>query len=185
MLGLDVQRHIVPPANWVPSDHGLLAWTADPSTASSSATPAAGTLFMVKMKLPTAATVTNMIFHLTAGGSVLTAGQSLAGLYNSSRQLLSGAADQAAAWASAGVKTVALTTPQTLSAGTYYVGFFSNGTTPPTFRSGITASSASNIGLSTANSRFATADTSLTTALPSTTATLASGNFPSFWVGLS
>lgn len=169
---------------WLPEDHGLIAWAFDPSMTSSSGIPTAGQLQMVRLKIPVACTITNIVVNLNTGGSVLTSGESFAGLFNASRGKLSITADQSTAWQSSGLKTMALAAAQAVAAGDVFVGFYwGAGTTGPTFARGASSNSL-NAGLSTANSRYATADTGLTTTVPGTAATLVAGT-NSWWVAVS
>ncbi|MFF9268616.1 hypothetical protein [Streptomyces rochei] len=111
-------------------DHGFLSWSIDPTrcTVASSAATTHGVIHLTKLKVVNRATVvTNLVASLATGGVTLTAGQCFAGLYNSSGTLLAATADQAAAWATAGVKTMALSSPQTLAVGTYWVALLTNG----------------------------------------------------------
>jgi hypothetical protein len=171
-------------AAWQPADHGLATWSFDPAVATSTNVPVSGTLQVVKVFMPFVSTVTNILLSVGTGGSTLTASDSRCALYNGAGTLLSGSADQSASWTSAGLKTIALTTQQTnLAAGTYYVTFWSVGTTPPAFRTGLNSTTV-NVGLSAANSRYATADTGLTTTPPNPLGTLTALS-ASYWVGLN
>ena len=128
-------------------------------------------------------TITNLYIYLGVAGSSLTSGRNFAGLYDSSRNLLSGTADQTTAWGSGGTKTMALSSAQAVAAGDYFVAFYWNGTTGPTIARGTTIA-VCNVGLSTANSRCATSSSSLTTALPNPAAALASTP-TAYWVAVS
>ncbi|MGA4942140.1 hypothetical protein [Streptomyces cinereoruber] len=171
-----------------PTDQGLISWTFDPATnitAQSALT--SGQLYMVRLAVRSAATVSTVVVPVGTAGSSLTAGQSLVGLYSSTGTLLAQSADQSASWTSTGAKSVPLASPVSVTAGYYVVGVMSNGTTPPSLLRGSNASIGAgfaNIGLSTADSRFSTHGAGLT-ALPSsvsmgsrTPATAA------MWVGL-
>lgn len=92
-------------------------------------------------------------------------------------------ADQAASWVSTGVKTIALTSPQTVTAGMVYVAYFSNGTTNPAFSRG-NNTTAVNAGLGAGAYRYATADTGRTTTFASTLGTLTSLN-AAVWAAVS
>jgi hypothetical protein len=161
--------HVHPRAFWAPADHGFLTWTIDPATAASSSIATSGTLHLARVHIPVPATVTNIVLHIVTQGSGLAAGQSFAALYTSAGALVATTADQSTSWASAGVKTMALTTPQAVTPGDYYIGFWSTGTTPPVFARG-NNSSAVNAGLASSVARFAVADTGLTTTAPATMA---------------
>lgn len=168
---------------WTPPKMGLIAWSYDISNATLNTQPTAGTLSMVRLPIPAATTVTNVILAVATAGSGLTSGQCFAGLFNSSRVLLSSTADQSTSWNSTGAKIMPLAAAQAVTPGDYFVGFFYNGTTAPAFARAASAPFI-NLGLSTANSRYATADTGRTTSLPATAATLAAGTI-AYWVGVS
>lgn len=180
------QRTAVSAPGFGPADHGLIAWSYDISICSSGTIiPTAGLLQLVKIKLAEARTVTNVLIHLTAAGATLTAGQNFGALFSSAGALLSQTADQATAWQSTGVKTMALAAPQDCSAGYVYAGFWANGSTLPTpSRSNLGHSAAGNIGLAAPNLRWATADAALTTTAPANFGAQ-TALFTGWWVGLS
>lgn len=179
--------HVHPRAFFGPEDLGLIAMNFDQPACSSSAIPTSGTLHMIRLKVPKACTISTVHLMVATAGVALTAGQSFAGLFDSSRVLLSSTADQSTAWTSVGTKAMALATPQAVAAGDYFVGFYwAGGTTGPGMARGLNTTSASivNAGLTGNNSRFASSSTGLTTALPATAATLVAHN-SSFWAGVS
>lgn len=156
-----------------PPDQGMVAWAYDPAQAVNTANNAlaSGVLTLIKVRLSAPATVASVLLQVTTGGSGLTAGQCLAGLYDSTGALVASTADQAAAWASTGVKTMALTAAAgrsltLLPAGIYYVALLAVGTTMPTL---VRASgqAAINAGLVAGAYRFGTYGTAQT-ALPAT-----------------
>jgi Polysaccharide deacetylase len=178
--------HVHPRASWwTAADYGFITMTMDPAICSNTVNPTAGTLGVARVHVPVAVTVTNVLLYVSTAGSGLTSGQNLAGLYNSSGTLLSGTADQTSAWASTGLKTIALTSSQAVAAGDYYIGFFANGTTPPLFARAAASGSVVNVGLSVANSRFATGVTGNTTTMPASMGTLSPTGTTSFWAALS
>jgi hypothetical protein len=153
------------------ADHNLLAWTQDPATlrASGDVLASSGVLYLAKLKIVNRSTlVSNILYGVVTAGATLTAGQNFVGLYNSSGTLLSGTADQTTNFGSTGLKTAALTTPQTLAVGTYYVAFLSNGTTKPALAMGAGHGIAAitNAGLTLSTARFASYGSAQTT-LPS------------------
>ncbi|MFJ8301605.1 hypothetical protein ACIQ9R_37650 [Streptomyces sp. NPDC094447] len=151
-----------------PADSSLKAWTFDPATNLVAQVLTTGLLEMVKLPIRTATTITNIVAAISTAGSGLTAGQNWAGLYSSAGTLLSQTADQTTAWASTGVKTMPLAAPQVVAAGSYFVAFVSNGTTPPQMPRGSSLGIGAdllNIGLTAATARYATAGT--VTTLPS------------------
>jgi parallel beta-helix repeat protein len=181
-------NHAHPRTYWNPSDTGLVTWTMDVMMASAnSVLPAAGTLYLVRVHVPVAATVRNIMAAITNAGSGLRAGQCFAGLWNaSSRALVGATAEQSGNWSTTGFKTMALPgTGVSLAAGDYYIGIYANGTTLPHFARGNNqiGGAFANTG-ATANFRVATANTGLTGSPPATLGTLTAAN-TSWWLGLS
>jgi hypothetical protein len=169
-----------------PTDHNLKAWNYDPIivNGSSVALATAGKLYVFKIKINESVSITNIIAHCTVAGATLTAGQCFAALYQNG-SLVGQSADQSTAWASTGTMTMALAGgPYAVSAGYVYAALWFNGTTGPTFyRSGGTTEMV-NMGLTAANSRFGTADTSITTTAPASLGAITALNI-AVWVGLS
>lgn len=169
--------------NFGPEDHALLAWAFDPATMSSgTALATAGTVYVVKLRIRGAMSVTNIVAFNNVNGSTLTVNQCWAGLYQNG-SLLGTSADQSTAWLSTGTKTMAITGgPVILTPGYAYVAYLFNGTTGPGFGRH-TGLAAGNLGLATTASRFGTADTGRTT-LPSTLGTISALSV-GYWAGLS
>ena len=172
-----------------PSDHALVGWTFDPTSAQGGTVLApAGTSHVIRFRAMST-TITNLLIHLTAGGTTLTAGQCFATLHTDAGVQIGATADQAANWASGGLKTMALAAPATgLTVGAWYKArLWFNGTTGPTLTRGLNSSTAIlNAGLSSPNFRYATADTGLTTlALAPTTLGTPTGGATAWWVGAS
>ena len=167
-LGIATKQYVdsMPSGDIRPEDQALIAWAFDPVGAGFTSVITAGALYLTKMRLAKAATITNIIQHIGTGGSSLTANQNYLGLYSSSGTLLRSSADQSTNWQSLGSKTTALTTPYSAAAGIYYVGMLSNGTTPPV-PSGRLSGGYLNYPLVTGTSRAGTYGTAQTS-LPST-----------------
>jgi hypothetical protein len=114
--------------------NALIARNMDPNFATSGNLCVSGTINLHKIYVPALYTTTNVILYVTTGGSTLTSGQNLVGLYDAGGTRRAVTADQSANWTSTGLKTIAwsssfaFTTP-----GVYYVAILSNGTTPATF----------------------------------------------------
>ena len=175
-----------PVNDWLPSDNGLLLAAYDPVEATGTAITTAGTMYLVKLTPRTSVTITNLWISIQTAGSGTSTG-SFVGLYNSAGTLLSGSADIGTSLASAGALSTALTTPQAVTAGSFYwAAILTNlGTTQPTLREAVgPVGGSSNVNLSAAVSRFASNGT-LQTVLPSTITpasnSQAAGN--SYWVG--
>jgi hypothetical protein len=157
-----------PGAAPTPADNGLIAWTYDPSAAInvSASALATGVLTLARVRLDRPATIGSVLLTVTTGGVGLTAGQSLVGLYNAAGALLGLSADQSAAWATTGNKTVPIVAVSgqslaNLPAGTYFVALLSNGTTPPALARS-TSQATVNAGLAAGNYRHATIGSALT-----------------------
>jgi hypothetical protein len=180
-------NHVHPRYDYTASDHGLMGWSQDVASASSNSTvPAKGTLYLVKIHVPIAGPVTNVLLYVTAAGSGLTTGQNFAGLYSPSGTLLGATADQTSLWSSVGLQTMPLTGgPASVAAGDYYAGFVVNGTTAPGLARGNNQSATMvNVGLSTSTYRAATSTTGVTTSLPATAATPVASAYL-WWMALS
>lgn len=166
-----------------PADHGLLAWTYDPAMISTGKLLSmAGLIFTSRIFIPQAMTISNVLLYLTGAGAVLT--NSYVALYQNN-VLLVQSADQSTSWQSSGVKTISIT-PQAVSAGSVEVAMWcGTWTTAPTLgRVADQSGAIANIGLSAANSRFATADTSKTTTAPTNLGTHTQIG-TTWWFGLS
>jgi hypothetical protein len=172
----------------IPADLGYTAWTQDPNTVrDASALTPAGTMFLTLLKRVPAGTITNIEMSVQTAGGTLTANQCLTALYNAStKALLSATGNQATAWASTGMKTMALTTPQVWAGGDLYVVVYYNGTTGPAFLRGL-GSTAANGKLAATASRFGTdsTNTARTTTMPATIGTIAANAVYTHWAALS
>lgn len=168
--------------DWQPQDHAMKAWTQDPAGCGSvGSASTAGVIYLSKVILRNAGTVSNLYYTITSAGSGLTAGQNLVGLYDSTGVKLVEAADQTTAMSSIGTKTAAIT-PQALAAGSYYIAFLTNGTTPPQLmRGGGASGSALNVGLTVATGRFLDFGTGQTALPASITLSSAAFNAAARW----
>lgn len=170
-------------SQWLPGDHGLLAWTFDPMFISTSTVPAA--VQFGAIKVDQVCTISNVLYDITSVGATLTSNRNFIGLYSSAGSLVASTADQTTFWTSLGVKTTAFTTPYAASVGTHYLLVISTGTTRPGFASwaangGLTVK---DIGRTTASYRSGFNGTAQT-ALPGTMPAMTGGN-NMFWFGLS
>lgn len=170
-----------------PTDRNMLAETypAGLSTGSTAAATA-GRIEFVKIKIPVAISVTNILVQVVTVGNTLTAGQNFIALYNPANGLVGVSADQAAAWVGTGVKTAALAGgPFACVAGTYFIAFWYNGTTAPALmRAGTASSLGQNAGLATPQLYQGFADTGLTTTAPPTMGAQTAAS-TTWWAGLS
>lgn len=173
---------------FLPEDAGLIAWNYDPAALQSitTTTPTGGLVYLNRINIRVPTTITNILLGVQTAGSGLTASQNYAGLYNASGTLLSATADQSSVWTGTGLKTAALTSAQAVGAGTYYVGFVTNGTTTPIFaRSNAVSVSTENLGLPAASARWSTGPSAQTTLPASITMSSNTASSISWWAGVS
>jgi len=176
----------VPLVEWVPADQGLLAWNCDPFLPGSTTLLTGGTVYLLRVNIRYAITWTNVIVAVTtAGDNTGGSGGTFTGLYSPAGTLLSGSADVASSLTSNGTKTLALSTPQALTAGTFvWVAILVNlGTTQPQLARTNAATQTSNANLTAATFRVAVNGTGATS-LPSsiTPAANTDGTSQSLWV---
>ncbi|MFD7639966.1 glycosyl hydrolase family 28-related protein [Kitasatospora sp. NPDC059795] len=175
-----------------PADQGLLTWSFDPSAIGSTGVPATGTLQLVRVLLRTPQTVSAALVAVTGAGAGLTAGQNQVGLYGADGSLLATGADQSAAWAATGLKSVPLTmaagVPAVLPAGSYWVAFLANsgagGTAPGFGRGAFLSTSAINVGLPGQPPRYGQYGTGLGALPAKVTFGQAANSTSSFWAAL-
>lgn len=171
----------------IPGDHGFTAWSFPIYGGTAGGVLAvAGTLYLTRIRRVPAGTISNITVHIGAAGVTLTVGQCFAALFDAAGALRGVTADQAAAWGSTGIKTMALTSPYVNAAGDYYAGFWFNGTTGPNMMRGSQGISGSQInpGMTIGNYNAATSSTGLTTTPPDPFAAQTASTFW-FWVALS
>lgn len=173
-----------------PATHGLLGWSFDPDLASGTKIfETAGTLHGAKIFVPEPSKITNIHMWMTAKGGTLTALENGLGLFAEGTRKLLGKAAIAAlieAWEGAtGEVKLALEEPVNVPAGFIYGAGYFKGTTAPTFATAAPTIGVLNANVATTKSRFFTADTGLTTALPATmTASMVASSQP-FWMAVS
>lgn len=149
----------VPP--WIASDSGWLAMNVDPVLGvTSNAIPSAGAIYLWRINIRQAISVTNVVMFLNAVGVTLTSNECFVGLYNSAGTLIAASADQSANWAANGGAYHVMPLvggPYAVPAGFVWVGFVQNNTgTGPSFgRPTATNGAGSNGGVSAALSRAA------------------------------
>ena len=176
------------PVQASPLSRGYVGWTGQPAQNVQAGTimSTGGRLELAKVQV-FGTTVTNIVMHCTTTAAGLTTGQCFAGLYTSAGVLMSATADQSVAWATGGLKSMALTAAQAVTyGGFYYVGFYAvTGTALPTFSRMMNSNTAiGNAGLAAPSFDFASANTGLTTALPDPFTTQ-TGQGTAWWVALS
>ncbi|HET9893682.1 MAG TPA: glycosyl hydrolase family 28-related protein [Streptosporangiaceae bacterium] len=172
------------------TDQNLIAWSCDPEPLGNGSSPAAGQLQLIRVIVRQAKTITNILAHVTVAGSGLTAAENFAALFDSAGHELGVTADQSAAWASTGLKTMPLAGgPVAVAAGiAYYVVLLANGTTTPQFlRGGGVAGMANviNAGLTSALPRYATNGSALTAVPSSITMSANTLSAVGYWAAVS
>lgn len=151
---------------WVPSDQGFLAWSIDPSQATTDQAVTAGSVHMMAVPIRQTASISAINVVIITAGVGLTAGQCFAGVYNSAGTRLGVTADQSGSWNTTGSKMMNLTAPiASAPAGIYYVAILANfATTAPGFaRENAGAVSGINTNLTAATFRSAVGATAQTT----------------------
>jgi hypothetical protein len=159
-----------------PSDHNLNGWTYDPAASvfGTLAQATAGLVRVARVKIMTPV-LTNIHFHLTAGGTGLTAGQCFAAAYNDAGALLGPGAVTASlhgtganGWGDGGFKTHPLNTPMGVTPGAWHrIAWWFNGTTGATFsRASNNGSAIVNCNQTAGQAQYATANAGVTTTAP-------------------
>jgi hypothetical protein len=157
---------------WEASDSGFLAWNFDPAICNSTAIPSAGYVWLARINLRVAVSITNVILFQNNAGATLTLNECYAGLFSSAGTLLGATADQSSNWATGNgvLKTMALTGgPYSAGPGFVWVGFVWNGTTGPTMSRWAETSGQQNIGMTAATCRAAANGSGSATSLASFT----------------
>jgi hypothetical protein len=170
-------------------DHGFLAWNFDPVLSQGgNNTNTQGNVFLNAVKLRTARTVSNLHCYVSTAGTSITAGANWIGLYDSTGTLL-GSAAMDSAFASTGLKTLAIT-PVSAAAGWYWVAILPNitGTVAQLLvanANGATQNVSPNIGLAASAYRCAVNGTGATTLAALTPANNSTTGAKPFWVAVS
>lgn len=157
---------------WGPADVGYKAWSYDPSTGNTGQAGGTGILYLNRMPIRQATTISSLLFYvLTAGASLTNVG---VGLYTDAGALLASTVNSenatAAKWQASGLKTVTIT-PQSVEAGFYYAAYWATGTTQPAMLRSSSTGVAINTGFtldSGTGLRFARANNGLTNVAPAT-----------------
>lgn len=146
MPAVTVGGMVLPTGDSVPQDHGLETWTHDPYNGASSALLVNGRIYLVRMNVRRAATVSTVWWSIATPGATPTAGQNWVGLYSSSGARLA-TTNVDASVAGSGAQATAIT-PQSLAAGTFvWAAFVFNAATPPTVVRGASFESTPNVNL--------------------------------------
>ncbi|MEV5472954.1 hypothetical protein AB0L66_11430 [Streptomyces sp. NPDC052207] len=173
---------------WLPSDHGLISWSGDPSNATTSTATVNGSVYLVRLNIRYATTITKVWWCQIGGPTTPTAGQNFAGLYSSAGALLSSVNIDAKT--GNGPQNATLDAAQAVSAGSFvWAAFMFNAATPPTLMKHGGGNAAANIAnLTAATARWAVNGTTTgLTALPSsiTPPSNSQTGVQAFWAALS
>lgn len=171
---------------WLPADNGYLGANADYSAGSGGGLPAAGTIYLQKLVIRKATTISSLSYLCSTAG-VGSSTTSFAGLYDSSGNRLTGSSDIGAGFLATGAVPCALTTPQPLLAGAvvYAAVVFNLATTQPTLWRMANTTVIANPGLSAASFRWATNGTGQTSLPASLTLSSNAATAFTFWAGWS
>lgn len=179
----------LPAGEYLPSDPGFIAWTYDPSGTTNSTLTVSGTVYLARVPVRFAQTISKLSIGIVTGASTVTANQNFLGLYNSSGTLVASTAAGSidASITSAGILTASTSSSFSASAGFYWVAFLNNATTPATLARASGASlSIANGGANAGNFRYAvngTTQTSLPT--PITPGSNTSAGAFTMWAAVS
>jgi hypothetical protein len=173
---------------WTPADQGLSAWTFDPASCTATGTTlTAGFIYAVKLLLRQPTTLNRVHAVLGSAGSGLTAGQNLAGYYDTAGTRIGITADQSTVWNSAGNKAMALLAPVAVPAGAVYAVYLFNGTTSPAFAAGSTHGNFTpgNANLAAGSYRFCRSAAGQTTLPTTVTLSTFTADANNVWAGAS
>lgn len=168
-----------------PADNGLLAWAYDPLMLNGGATLSTnGLAYGTVLSIPKAMNITSIVFFNETAETAGTSNQNFLALYQNDT-LIAQTVDMTSAVSTTGIKTVNLTSPQTIQPGTVTVicwGNVGSGSLfAPSGYSVLGSRLLYNYGSGTP--RFFTANTGLTTTAPTTLGTKTAVNRP-YWFGL-
>lgn len=136
----ELRAYQASPGGVQPHEHGVLAETCDPQVCSGQLQVTSKYIVVQRFWVPQTITVANMLVTVASASATLTSGQNLAGIYDSSGNLIAQTADQSGSWNSLGRKVMALTAQGsytlTLAGGPgiwYWAAVLAVGTTTPKF----------------------------------------------------
>lgn len=144
--------------------HALLAWTYDPSMATTGALLTNGTIYLSALYPAVSTNVTKLYYHISTAGAAPVAGQNFVGLYNAAGTRLQ-TTNVDAGVTTTGLQTVTITSQAVTAGSMYWVAMVFNAGTAPTIVRGTGVTGVGNmvnIGLSAASFRFATNATTQT-----------------------
>lgn len=168
--------------------HGLIGWAYDPAVSAGSGTAlTSGQPVTVKIPLSGTHTITNLLCFIATAGTSLTSGQNFGALYDSSGTLLAQTADATTAFGGTGLKTLALTTPQTVTGDVFAMFWFNgSGTALALSRASAYAAALANANITSPGLgvRFGQVTGGVTTTAP-TGPISPSSIFASYWAAVS
>jgi len=171
------------------ADRGAVGWSGNPAMFANAAALPLGVLAMTRISVPVASTINSVSLSMVTAGATLTAGQNLVGIYDATGSLLGQTADQASNWVgTTGLKTMALTSPISVSPGNYFIGALANGTTGPSMLRSLSSAnmgSTVNFGLTTTNAYWANSGSSLTALPASVSMSARTLSTVAWWAALS
>jgi hypothetical protein len=168
-----------------PADHGLNAWSYDPSLASTGQLLTNGTVYLSLLSFRQATTITRLWYLASTAGVTATAGQNWLGLYDFTGTLVASVGTDASVTAASTPVSGILAAPYNAAVGRYWVAVLANAATAPTLlRTNGATQGTNNAALSAAGYRFAINGTVRTT-LAATITPSANAVGPSLWVGTS
>lgn len=169
----------------MPREHGIVAWAFDPANVSTGKAGVAQTLYVISIYVNRSTNVTKIYWGVNAGGSGPTTAHNAIGLFNASGTLLQSAAIVDGHITGTGLWTETISS-QAVTPGKYYVGILIDASgMPQIYRGQDLNATLLNAGISTpsANVRFGTAGTSLTSLASFTAANVASAQF-AYWAAI-
>lgn len=171
----------------LPANHGIVAWTYDPSLAPNASLLTNGTVYLAAVYAQRSVSITKIYWWVTAVAVTPTASQNFVGIYDSTGARLQ-TTNVDADITSTGLKTTTITS-QAITAGSFYwVAFVFNAATAPTLARATGTTGASSVvvmGQTAATYRFATNGTGQTS-LPAsiTPASNSALNFAGPWAAV-
>ncbi|MBK3573166.1 right-handed parallel beta-helix repeat-containing protein [Streptomyces sp. MBT65] len=166
-------------------DYGLLCWSYDPTSTTSTTTTVANTNYLSALYVRRSVTVSKLWFIVNVLGATATAGANNVGLYNSAGTLLS-SVNVDSLVTTTGPKSATLGTPVSITPGLYWVAMqFQAATQPGIGRSNAAILSTLTLNQSAATYRFATNGTGTTLPSTITPASNSTTGSAALWAGIS
>lgn len=119
-----------------PRENYLLGWTAPPEYMSADNPPTPGELYLQRIVVPAAGSITKVYAFVVNAGSGMTAGENWVGLYDSNGNRLATSADVSAVWTATHVAQIAVPSTPVTPGSPIYVAALFNGTTMPSLAGG-------------------------------------------------